>query len=161
MFRKVLAAVTGTAALAAVAVTPTAINAQQGRVEVGALECSVSSSIGMIVGSKRNVACYFKVKGVPIETYEGSLTRIGLDIGVTTGGAIVWVVFAGTSRYSGMLTGTYIGATAEMSIAAGLGANVLVGGSSRTVALQPLSVQGQTGLDIAVGVGELELHLAH
>jgi hypothetical protein len=41
---------------------------------------------------------------------------------------------------------------------AGLGANVLVGGSSQTVALQPLSVQGQIGLDIAAGVGSLDLH---
>ena len=57
-----------------------------------------------------------------------------------------------------MLTGTYTGASAEVSVAAGLGANVLVGGSNRTVALQPLSVQGQVGLDIAAGIGQLELH---
>jgi hypothetical protein len=67
-------------------------------------------------------------------------------------------VFAETNRHKGMLTGTYKGASAEMSIAAGLGANVLVGGSNRTVALQPLSVQGQLGLDIAAGVGTLDLH---
>ena len=60
----------------------------------------------------------------------------------------------------GMLAGTYVGATAEVSIAAGLGANVLVGGSNRSVALQPLSVQGQVGLNIAAGIGALELHLA-
>ncbi len=70
----------------------------------------------------------------------------------------VWAVFADTNRYAGMLTGTYTGASAEVSIAAGLGANVLVGGSNRTVALQPLSVQGQIGLDIAAGIGQLELH---
>jgi Protein of unknown function (DUF992) len=64
-------------------------------------------------------------------------------------------VFAKTTRYKGMLTGTYSGASAEMSLAAGLGANVLVGGSSQTVALQPLSVQGQIGIDIAGGVGSL------
>ncbi len=88
------------------------------------------------------------------------MTRVGLDVGVTGGGAILWAVFAGTNRYAGMLTGTYVGATAEASIAAGLGANVLVGGSNRSVALQPLSVQGQIGLNIAAGVGSLELHLA-
>ncbi len=86
------------------------------------------------------------------------MTRIGLDVGFTTGGAIIWTVFADTNRYAGMLTGTYAGATAEVSVAAGLGANVLVGGSHRTVALQPVSVQGQTGLDIAAGIGALELH---
>jgi hypothetical protein len=69
-------------------------------------------------------------------------------------------VFADTNRYAGMLAGSYVGATAEVSIAAGLGANVLVGGSHRTVALQPLSLQGQMGLDIAAGVGQLELHPA-
>jgi uncharacterized membrane protein len=69
------------------------------------------------------------------------MTRVGLDVGFTTGSVIIWTVFAKTNRYKGMLTGTYTGASAEMSLAAGLGANVLVGGSSQTVALQPLSVQ--------------------
>jgi hypothetical protein len=73
---------------------------------------------------------------------------------------IVWTVFADTDRYAGMLAGRYGGATAEVSIAAGLGANVLVGGSKRTVALQPLSLQGQIGLDVAAGIGELDLHPA-
>jgi len=69
-------------------------------------------------------------------------------------------VFTTTNLYTGMLSGTYVGASAEMSVAAGLGANVLVGGSNRAVALQPLSVQGQVGLNIAAGVSQLELHLA-
>jgi uncharacterized membrane protein len=86
------------------------------------------------------------------------MTTIGLDIGVTTGGVIIWTVFSDTDRYFGMLTGNYAGATAEVSVAAGLGANVLVGGSRRSVALQPVSVQGQMGLDVAAGIGALELH---
>ena len=86
------------------------------------------------------------------------MTTVGVDIGFTTGGVIVWAVFAGTNRYAGMLTGNYAGATAEVSVAAGLGANVLVGGSNRSVALQPLSVQGQIGLNVAGGIGALELH---
>jgi hypothetical protein len=86
------------------------------------------------------------------------MTTIGVDIGVTSGGVIVWGVFADSNRYLGMLTGSYAGATAEFSVAAGLGANVLIGGSNRTVALQPVSVQGQVGLDIAGGIGALELH---
>ena len=80
------------------------------------------------------------------------MTRVGLDVGFTTGGVISWTVFADTNRYAGMLAGTYGGPTAEVSVAAGLGANVLVGGSRRTVALQPLSVQGQIGLDIGAGI---------
>ena len=88
------------------------------------------------------------------------MTTIGIDIGVTSGGAMIWGVFASTDRYAGMLTGKYVGATAEVSVAAGLGANVLVGGSNQSVALQPLSVQGQHGFDIAGGIGALELHPA-
>jgi Protein of unknown function (DUF992) len=151
------AAVIGAFALAAVAVSPAA--AQPRRIQVGTLNCSLSASVGMVIGSQKNVSCYFKAEGAPDEAYGGTMTRLGLDVGVTTGGAIVWGVFADTNRYAGMLAGTYAGATAEMSIAAGLGANVLVGGSNRTVALQPLSVQGQVGLNIAAGVSKLELQL--
>jgi len=77
------------------------------------------------------------------------MTTIGFDIGLTAGGIIVWTVFADTNRYVGMLRRKYVGATAEVSFGAGLGANVLVGGSHRTVALQPLSAQGQVGIDLA------------
>ena len=131
------------------------------RIQVGTLTCSLSSSVGLVLGSQKNVNCIFKGRpGERDEAYTGTMTTIGLDIGITTGGVIVWGVFAGTNRYAGMLAGTYGGATAEVSVAAGLGANVLVGGSNRTVALQPLSVQGQMGLDIAGGIGALELHPA-
>ena len=115
--------------------------------------------IGLIVGSQRNVSCVFRgVPGEPDEPYTGTMTRVGLDVGVTTGSVIIWTVFANTNRYKKMLTGTYTGASAEMSIAAGLGANVLVGGSNHTLALQSLSLQGQVGLDIAAGDGSLDLH---
>ena len=159
MFRKTIAgAVLGAAALVAVLSTP--VDAQQDRVQAGSLECSMSSSIGLIVASQRNIACNYKPNGGPPEAYVGTMTRVGLDVGITGGGAIIWAVFSGTNRYVGMLSGTYVGASAEMTIAAGLGANALVGGSNRSVALQPLSVQGQVGLNIAAGVSSLELHLA-
>src|SRR5580693_4057933 len=158
MFRTAIGAVLGAAALATVLAIPA--GAQQDRMQGGTLECSLSSSIGMVVTSSRNVACNFKPRGGPPEAYVGTLTRVGLDIGITGGGAIIWGVFTSTNLYAGMLTGTYVGASAEASIAAGLGANVLVGGSNRSVALQPVSVQGQTGLNIAAGVGALELHYA-
>jgi hypothetical protein len=159
MFRNTIAvAVLGAAALAAVLSTPA--DAQRDRVQADSLECSFSSSIGLVVASQRNIACNYKPNGGPPEAYVGTMTRVGLDIGITGGGAIIWAVFSGTNRYVGMLAGTYVGASAEMTIAAGLGANALVGGSNRSVALQPLSVQGQVGLDIAAGVSSLELHLA-
>lgn len=156
--RGMVAALVGAAAMAATATVPA--NAQPQRVQVGTLACSISAGVGMVVASQRNVSCNFQPDGGPPEAYTGTMTRIGVDVGFTTGGAMVWGVFAGTNRYAGMLNGTYAGATAEATVAAGLGANVLVGGSNRSVALQPLSVQGQVGLNIAAGVGALELHLA-
>ncbi len=135
-------------------------DAQQSRVQVGQLACSLSSGIGMIVGSQRNVSCTFQPDNGPPEAYVGTMTKLGLDVGFTTGSAIIWAVFTGTNRYVGMLSGTYTGAQAEATVGAGVGANALIGGSNRSVALQPLSVQGQTGLNVAAGIGSLELHLA-
>ena len=157
MFRSIFAVATIAAGLLVWLAVP--VKAQPRQVKVGTLTCSLSASIGLIIGSQKNVNCIFKGNpGEPDENYTGTMTTIGLDIGVTTGGVIIWTVFADTDRYFGMLTGTYAGATAEVSVAAGLGANVLVGGSRRAVALQPLSVQGQLGLDIAGGIGALQLH---
>jgi hypothetical protein len=147
------------ATFVAAALTQQPAAAQPTRVQVGTLTCSMSSSVGLVVASTKNLNCIFRGQpGEPEEGYTGTMTTIGLDIGVTAGGVVVWTVFADTNRYAGMLAGTYGGATAEVSVAAGLGANALVGGSHRTVALQPLSLQGQVGLDIAGGIGRLELH---
>jgi len=156
--RVIAAALLGAAALAAIETVPA--NAQPRRVQVGTLSCSISAGIGLVVASQRNVACNFQPDNGPPEAYTGTITRIGVDVGFTTGGAMVWGVFTDTNRYAGMLTGTYAGATAEATVAAGLGANVLVGGSNHSVALQPLSVQGQVGLNVAAGIGALDLHLA-
>jgi hypothetical protein len=157
MFCKGLVAATVAGAAVLATVIP---GAAQQRVQVGSLTCSISAGVGLLVASQRNVNCMFQPENGPPESYTGVLTTVGVDIGFTTGGAMVWGVFAGTSRYTGMLAGTYAGATAEATVAAGLGANVLVGGSNHSVALQPLSVQGQVGLNIAAGVGTLELHYA-
>ena len=151
------------ASMAAVALTgtlATPANAQQQRVQIGTLACSISAGIGLIVASQRNVSCNFQPDGGPPEAYVGTMTIIGVDVGFTSGSQMVWGVLAGTSRYAGMLSGTYVGATAQATVAAGVGANALVGGSNRSVALQPLSVQGQVGLNAAGGIGALELHLA-
>ncbi len=126
--------------------------------KVGSLNCDISAGIGLIVASKKQVTCLFTPSnGGPKEVYVGSIDKFGLDIGATTGGQMVWAVFAPTSLKVGALTGNYVGATAEATVGAGLGANVLVGGSDRTVSLQPVSVQGQTGLNLAVGVADLKL----
>lgn len=131
------------------------------RVKAGLLNCDVSGGIGLIIGSQKSVTCLFTPdQPGPQEAYVGTITKFGLDVGVTAGGQMVWAVFADTNRGIGALAGDYAGASGEASIVAGLGANVLVGGSNRTIALQPLSVQGQVGLNLALGVAELRLRPA-
>jgi hypothetical protein len=147
------------AAIAIIAVAVTA-DAQPSRVQVGTLSCSVSAGIGLIIASQRNVNCNFQPNGGPPEAYTGTMTIIGVDVGFTTGSAVVWGVFTSTNRFAGMLTGTYGGLTAQATAVAGVGANALIGGSNQSVSLQPLSVQGQIGLNAAGGIGALELHYA-
>jgi hypothetical protein len=147
---------TTAAALALVALAGAA--QAQDRVQAGSLTCDVSAGIGLIIGSQRNVSCTFtpSVPG-PIEYYTGTISKLGIDVGVTTGGVMVWAVYAPTNRQRGALAGTYVGASAEASVIAGLGANGLIGGNNRTIALQPFSIQGQVGLNIAAGVAGLDL----
>lgn len=157
---KPLSAATAIAVAAAVAF-PVLASAQANRTKVGTLSCDISGGIGMIIGSKKDVTCMFApAQRGPREVYVGSISKFGLDLGATTGGEMVWAVYAPTNRRFGALAGHYGGATAEATVGAGLGANVLVGGSNRTVALQPVSVQGQAGLNVAAGVAGLDLRPA-
>ena len=146
----------GFAALVAAATIPGAALAEE-RMQAGNLTCDVSAGIGLILGSQRQVYTFTPAQPGPVEVYTGSITRIGLDLGATAGGVMIWVVYAPTDRPVGGLAGEYAGASAEASFVAGLGANVLVGGSGSTVALQPVSVQGQAGINLAAGIAGLEL----
>jgi hypothetical protein len=148
------------ACLAVALFTPGPAAAQE-RLQVGTLDCDISGGLGFIIGSRKEVTCMFtSATPGPREVYVGSITKLGLDLGATTGGQMVWAVYASTFARRGALSGYYGGASAEATVAVGLGANVLVGGSDRTIALQPLSVQGQAGLNVAAGVTELSLELA-
>jgi uncharacterized protein DUF992 len=148
------------AVVAAVA-SPVSTMAQGERVKAGTLTCDISGGIGLIITSHKDVACIFTPSQPgPREVYVGGIDKFGLDLGATAGGELVWAVYAPTTRRFGALAGQYSGASAEATVGAGLGANVLVGGSDRTVALQPLSVQGQAGLNVAAGVAELTLRPA-
>lgn len=151
----------GVAALAALVALPLDAQAQRG-VRVGTLACQMSGGVGMIVTSRKELLCRFtpSVRGWRGESYAGSITRFGLDLGATSGGSLVWAVYAPTSAGRYALAGSYGGASAEATVGAGLGANALIGGNNRTVTLQPLSVQGQTGVSVAAGVAGLELHPA-
>jgi Protein of unknown function (DUF992) len=129
--------------------------------KVGTLICDISAGIGVIIASKKNLACMFTpAKPGPREVYAGLITKFGLDLGATSGSEMIWAVYAPSNRGFGALAGHYVGAAAEATVGAGVGANVLVGGSNRTVTLQPISVQGQTGLNVAAGVAGLELRSA-
>jgi uncharacterized protein DUF992 len=135
---------------------------QSGGAKVGVLTCQTSASIGFIVGSHQRIRCsYAPDSGAPPESYFGHINRVGLDLGVTTGGVMVWAVFAPTSGlHHGALAGTYGGASGSASLGVGVGANALVGGSHRSFALQPLSVSGSVGINLALGVAGLTLHSA-
>ena len=148
-------------AMAAALALPIPASAQANRTKVGTLSCDISGGIGLIITSKKDLTCMFTPSQPgPKEVYVGSITKFGLDLGATAGGEMVWAVYAPSTRKFGALAGNYGGATAEATVGAGLGANVLVGGSDRTVALQPVSVQGQAGLNVAAGVAELRLRPA-
>lgn len=147
-----------TAAVFAVGVLFAGAASAQDRVEVGILSCDVSGGTGFIFGSSKSLDCIFERPDLPDERYRGSVRKFGLDIGTTTDGAIVWAVFAPTSNLTrGALNGSYGGVSAEATVGVGLGANALIGGNSRSVVLQPLSVSGQEGLNFAVGIAEITL----
>jgi hypothetical protein len=133
----------------------------QERVKAGTLTCDISAGLGLIIASQKQVSCIFTPSvSEPREVYFGTINKFGLDIGATVGGEMAWAVYAPTNRPFGALAGHYGGASAEVTVGLGLGANVLLGGSDRTIALQPLSIQGQAGLNLAAGVTGLELHPA-
>ncbi len=150
-----LASLFGAAALTLLA---TAAQAQQSRVQLGVLECRGGSSVGFIVGSVTNLGCVLRAEGRPDTPYVATIRKVGLDLGLTQETALAWAVFAPVDRFGpGDLAGDYAGAQGSASVGVGLGANVLVGGSANSIALQPLSLQGSTGLNVAVGLEGLEL----
>jgi hypothetical protein len=154
------------AALAALAVSPvtfgsTAPAAARSGVELGMLDCVIGPGTGFVIGSNKDVRCTFKPtnKKFGPEDYYGSVRKWGLDIGVTDSQVMRWAVLGPNADIyaPGGLAGDYVGATAEATAAVGAGANVLVGGTGNTFTLQPISVQSQTGLNVAVGVTSFEL----
>ncbi|GGC82684.1 DUF992 domain-containing protein [Chelatococcus reniformis] len=146
------------AALLLVAASPAAA---RNSAKVGTLTCSVAPGVGLIVGSQKSLSCVFRSRQGRRDAYVGTITRLGFDVGITSGGTLVWAVFAPTGLLPrGALAGGYGGASAEATAGLGAGANVLVGGNSRTISLQPLSIQGQRGISLAAGVGAISLEPA-
>jgi hypothetical protein len=148
-------------ALAVVCASPAAAQAPQGT-SVGVLTCKMAPSIGLIFGSRQRMACRFAPNGpYPPEAYVGVMNTIGLDVGITAGGAMAWGVFAPTAGpMRGGLAGTYVGASGAIGVGVGVGANLLFGGTGRSIVLQPLSVEGSVGINLSLGVSGLTLALA-
>jgi hypothetical protein len=144
--------------LATLPVSSAMAQAPQGT-KAGVLACKLSPSIGLIIGSRQRMSCRYDPNGGgPAEFYTGVMNNIGLDIGITAGGALAWGVIAPTAGPPrGALAGTYVGASGAIGVGVGVGANVLVGGSNRSIALQPLSVEGSVGVNLSLGVSGLTL----
>jgi hypothetical protein len=147
---------------AAIAVTglslASAADAAPAGVKIGTLTCNVAGGMGFVFGSSKDLRCSYEPTKAMVEHYTGTISKWGVDIGYTGKGKLIWAVFAPSSDVRpGALEGEYAGATAQVNIAVGLGANVLVGGLDKSIALQPLSVEGSTGLNVAAGIGQISL----
>ncbi len=126
-------------------------------VKVGTLSCNEAGGWGFIFGSSRSIRCTFST-GSGVEKYDGNISKFGVDIGYQKSGVLVWAVLAPSDHVGpGALQGDYAGLTAGASVGVGVGANALIGGSSRSFTLQPLSIEGTTGLNVAAGVGSMTL----
>ncbi len=131
---------------------------QQATVRAGYLECHVASGWGFIFGSSRDLDCSYALQPGYTEYYTGTITKFGADIGYLHAGVILWAVLAPTTNLGqGALEGNYAGATASAAVGVGAGANVLIGGFKHSIALQPVSIEGQNGLNVAAGVVALSL----
>ena len=134
---------------------------QGGTVRAGTLRCDVAGGTSFIFGSTRAIACDFVNVNGRRERYAGEISRYGVDLGFTQAAVMLWAVLAPTTDLQpGVLAGTFAGVSGGAAVGVGVGANVLVGGSNRSIALQPLSIEGSTGLNIALGVAELRLQAA-
>lgn len=142
----------------ALVLTSFAANAQH-NTQVGILSCDVSKGIGLFVVEKQTLACTFvPTKGGAPDAYTGSIDQYGVTLGVVKEGHLVWGVVAPTAGLDkGALAGRYDGVGANASVGVGAGTNILVGANQRSISLQPISVEGQVGVNIAGGVTTVTL----
>jgi hypothetical protein len=140
------------------AAPPAAAEGGGAAVRAGYLTCHVAAGWGFIFGSSRKLNCSYAMQPGYTEYYTGSITKFGADIGYLSSGVILWAVMAPTTNLGqGALAGHYGGATASAAVGVGAGANVLVGGFNSSIALQPVSIEGQNGLNVAAGVAAMSL----
>lgn len=134
--------------------------AKEGDVQIGKLECDVKGGIGLILGSKKKMTCTFTKSDGSVENYTGRVTKVGVDIGFTKKSKIIWAVLAPSKTADkGALAGNYNGVAVEATVAAGIGGNILVS-AGNAFTLQPFSIQGKTGLNVAGGLEQIKLEYA-
>lgn len=149
-----------TLALAAMLSAPATAQAPQSWTQVGSLSCKVNPNVGFIIVGHQLMECLFapNMPTTPPQAYDGAINSVGLNVGISAGGVLGWAVFAPTTGVpAGALAGDYVGVSGDIGIGVGAGANVLLGGSGRTFALQPLSLQGSVALNVMLGVSLLTL----
>lgn len=129
----------------------------RGGVNVGSLNCHVAGGVSFVFGSSKDLSCVFYRDDGRAEAYYGKIKRFGIDIGFTKEAHIIWLVAAPGYVEPGALVGDYGGVSASVAAGLGVGANVLVGGGQRQITLQPISVEGAVGLNIAAGIAEIQL----
>jgi len=128
-----------------------------GGVKIGVLTCNVSSGWGLVFGSSKELNCTFSGP-TRTDNYVGKIDKYGVDIGYSHAGVMAWAVFAPSNSLApGSLAGSYGGATAGAAAGVGANANALIGGSDKHISLQPVSVEGVVGLNIAAGVASINL----
>ncbi|MDP1748862.1 MAG: DUF992 domain-containing protein [Reyranella sp.] len=157
MLRSVLATASAALLLVAAASGAQAQTPSKSGANVGSLTCTVAGGMGFIFGSSKDLSCLFTRTDGVAEKYTGSVKKFGVDLGFTKEAQMVWLVFAPGNITPGALTGGYVGATASATVGVGVGANVLIGGGSGQVTLQPVSVEGSKGLNVAAGLAEVAL----
>jgi hypothetical protein len=155
MLDRIVAASAGLALLAVVTTSPSA-QARSG-MNLGTLTCTVAGGMGFVFGSSKELTCLFTRNNGVAERYTGTIKKFGVDIGFTKEAQMVWLVFSPGDIGTGAVAGAYAGGTASATVGVGAGANVLLGGSNKQVSLQPVSVEGSVGLNVAAGIGEVEL----
>ena len=159
---KKLGLMIGTAAIAALTfAAPASAAESKSGVKVGTLVCNVSSGWGFVFGSSKELRCNYRPNSGQVDRYVGDISKFGVDIGYTSAGVIIWQVIAPTSDIrAGALEGEYIGGTAGATVVGGVAAHALVGGLDKSITLQPLSLEGNTGLNVAAGIGQMSLKAA-
>ncbi len=144
--------------IVAVSIAPPLGQSQQSWTQAGMLRCNLNPSIGFVIFGHQSMECNFQPVSGPVQGYDGAINTVGLDLGISGGGRFAWAVFGSAAGVpNGALAGEYVGASGDVGLGEGVGANVLVGGSNRSVALQPVSLEGSMAVNVVAGLSQLKL----